>query len=158
MVSNLKEEFEIIAPVSGRVMDLSEVPNDIFSKKLAGDGVAIDPSDSVIVAPTDGKLSLIFDSNHAFIMKLDNKIEIVVHIGIDTVELCGYGFERIAKQGQTVKKGDPVIKIDRKAINEKGYSLITPVVIANDELLKNIEYNVDFNACAGKDTIIKCKI
>lgn len=157
-MNNSKEEYEIIAPVSGRVMDLSKVPNDIFSQKLAGDGVAIEPSDDLIVAPTDGKLSLIFNSNHAFIMKLDNKIEIVVHIGIDTVKLCGYGFERIAKQGQTVKKGDPVIKIDRKAITEKGYSLITPVVIANDELLKNIKYNVEFNANAGKDIIIKYKI
>lgn len=157
MFGILKKEFELIAPIDGMVIPLSEVKDPVFAEKMAGDGVAVDPSGDIIKAPASGKLSLVFRTNHALGMILPNGIELLVHIGIDTVQLDGKGFERLVEEGTDVKVGDPLIKIDKKFIESKGYSLVTPVLITNTSILKDIEYKTGFNAVSGKDVILNYK-
>lgn len=157
MFSLFKKEYIIIAPISGEVLDLSKAPDPVFSQKLAGDGVLINPSDSLIVAPADGVLSMIFKTNHAFGIKLENGIEILVHIGIDTVKLNGQGFERIAAEGSAVKSGEPVMRIDRKFITESGFSLMTPVLITNPDEISAMNFLIDCKVTAGCDAIIRYK-
>ncbi|PIH05373.1 PTS sugar transporter subunit IIA [Clostridium combesii] len=154
MFGFFNREHKILAPVAGRVLGLSEVPDEVFASKLAGDGVAIDCEDDIIVAPADGIISLIFKTNHAFGIILKDGTELLVHIGIDTVKLEGKGFERLSKEGDKVKAGNPIIKIDREFIKSQGYSLITPVLITNPDNVKNIEYKTGFNAKSGKDILI----
>lgn len=155
MLNFFKKNYEIIAPVSGKVLDLSEVPDEIFSQKIAGDGAAIDVTGNLIMAPADGELTLVFKTCHAFAVTLDNGVEILVHIGIDTVELKGEGFKLLVEQGRRVKKGEPIIKIDKEFIESKGYSLITPVLITNPDRVKDINCIVGLNVEAGKDSIYK---
>jgi glucose-specific phosphotransferase system IIA component len=157
MFGIFKKSLEIIAPISGKVIDLSEVPDKVFAEKMAGDGVGIDSTGDTVVAPVDGTVVLIFKTNHAFAMRLDNGIELLIHIGIDTVELEGVGFERLIEEGIKVKMGEPVIKIDRSFITQKGYSLVTPVLITNPDKLKEIKYNTNLTADAGKQTVITYK-
>lgn len=145
MFKFLSKNNELKAPVAGKVIDLKEVPDDVFSGKMIGDGAAIDTTGDIIVSPADGKLSLVFKTNHAFALHLKNGAEILVHIGLDTVELKGEGFTRLAEEGTYVKAGEPIIKIDREFIASKGYSLITPVLITNPDII------VQLDVCTGKE-------
>jgi len=154
----LKKDCEITAPVSGKVLDLSEVPDQVFAQKLVGDGAAIDGIGDIITAPADGELTLIFKTCHAFALTLNNGVELLVHIGIDTVNLQGEGFNALVKQGKKVKKGDPIIKIDRDFIKAKGYSLITPVLITNPAIISDIKCNIGQEVKAGKDIIYRYNI
>ena len=100
-----------------------------------GDGVAIRPTGNKIVAPVDGVIGKIFETNHAFSMESKEGVELFVHFGIDTVELKGEGFTRIAQEGQSVKRGDTVIEFDLPLLESKAKSVLTPVVISNmDEI------------------------
>ena len=102
------QEFngKVFAPISGKLLPLSEVPDEVFAQKMIGDGVAIEPSESgVMLAPADGKLEKIFETNHAFSIVTPSGLEIFVHFGMDTVKLEGKGFERLVNEGDVVKKG-----------------------------------------------------
>lgn len=150
------KEVKIMAPVSGRCVDLSHVPDEIFSQKMIGDGVAIIPSDGLFVAPADGELTMLFPTGHAYGMKVGQHIEILVHIGIDTVELNGEGFELLAEQGQQVKAGTPIIRVDLNFLKQKGYEIITPVIVtspspADDE--SNIKAVCDRDITAKNDLL-----
>lgn len=158
MMGLFRKTYSLVAPVTGRTIDLSSVPDDVFAQRLAGDGVAIESTGDTIVAPADGVLTLIFRTNHAFGITLDNGAEVLVHIGIDTVELEGKGFERIAHEGDYVKAGDPIIKLDRNTIEAEGRSLITPVLITNVNSIDNLNPIVNTEVTAGKDKIITYNI
>ena len=106
MFGLFKKELKLIAPATGKTIDLSQVPDQVFAEKMAGDGVAIEVTGDTIVAPADGELSLVFKTNHAFAMTLSNGIELLVHVGIDTVSLEGEGFET---NPDMVKDMKPVI-------------------------------------------------
>ena len=149
------ESLNFVTPVNGKVIELSEVPDPVFAQKMAGDGVAIDTTGDIIVAPCDGELSLIFKTKHAFAMTLDNGIEILVHIGIETVSLKGEGFKQLIEQGTKVKAGTPIIKIDRNFIKSKGLSLITPVLITNPDSVKSIDKKINMDAIAGETIIME---
>lgn len=146
---------KLVAPVNGKVIDLSEVPDPVFAQKMAGDGVGILANGDTVVAPADGEISLIFKTKHAFAMTLENGIELLVHIGIETVSLNGEGFEQLIEQGTKVKAGTPVIKIDRAFIESKGLSLATPVLITNPDNTKSIEAKTGIDAVAGETTVIE---
>lgn len=153
-----KTDLKLVAPATGQALDLSKVPDPVFAQKMAGDGVAIDITGDTIVAPADGTLSLVFKTKHAFAMTLDNGIELLVHIGIDTVSLNGEGFEQLASEGAVIKAGTPIIKINRDFILEKGFSLITPVLITNPDVVSDLIISTDKNVTAAEDEIIVCKL
>ena len=158
MFKFFKKEYALIAPISGKIIDLGQVPDEVFAQKMTGDGVAIESTGDIIVAPADGTLTLIFRTNHAFSMKLANGVDIIIHIGIDTVGLQGEGFERIATEGTKVKAGDPIIKIDREFILSKGLNLITPVLITNMDKISSLTLPENASVEYGKDTILTYKI
>lgn len=123
---------EIVAPFSGRILPIEEVPDEVFAQKMVGDGIAIEPAASgVMLAPADGRVEKIFDTNHAFSIVTAAGIEIFVHFGMDTVKLEGKGFERLVNEGDTVKAGTPLIKFDYEFLKENAKSVITPVIISN---------------------------
>ena len=123
-----KEEFKIVVPVDGMLIPLNEVPDQMFSQKLMGDGFAVIPEGNIIVAPLSGVAESVFPTGHAVGIKTKDGIECIVHIGLDTVELNGEGFKPLIKQGTKIKAGDPMIEIDRELISSKGYSVTTMVV------------------------------
>jgi PTS system D-glucosamine-specific IIA component/PTS system glucose-specific IIA component len=154
MFEFLKKDLKVLAPVEGTTIDLSNVPDEVFAKKMAGDGLAIESTGNVFVAPADGELSLVFKTNHAFAMEIAGEVELLVHIGIDTVSLNGEGFERLVEPGVKVKAGTPIIKIDRDFIESKGFSLITPILITNPDVIKEMNPIINKRVDAGIDTVL----
>lgn len=148
----------LIAPASGKAIPLSEVPDPVFSEKLAGDGMAIIVEGDTIVAPADGEVTLIFKTKHAFAMTLENGLEILVHIGLETVSLEGEGFEQLVEQGTKVKAGTPLMKINREFILSKNLSLTTPVLITNVDITKSITAVESGNVVAGENEVIKFEV
>jgi PTS system D-glucosamine-specific IIA component/PTS system glucose-specific IIA component len=147
--------FKLVAPVTGKLLSLTDVPDPVFAQKMAGDGVAVMPEDDVIVAPADGELTLVFDTKHAFAMTLDNGIELLVHIGLETVTLKGKGFEQLIQSGIKIKAGTPIMKVDREYIKSKGFSLITPILITNTDNTKSIVSVKNANVVAGETIILE---
>ncbi|MCW9718204.1 PTS glucose transporter subunit IIA [Avibacterium sp. 21-599] len=137
--SNKTVEVEIYAPLSGDIVNIEDVPDVVFSEKIVGDGIAIRPTGNKLVAPVDGVVGKIFETNHAFSMESTDGVELFVHFGIDTVELKGEGFRRIAEEGQTVKRGDTIIELDLELLEAKAKSVLTPVVISNMDEVSHIE-------------------
>lgn len=148
--------IEIVAPLSGVIMSIENVPDVVFAEKIVGDGVAIKPAGNKMVAPVDGVIGKIFETNHAFSIESDSGIELFIHFGIDTVELKGQGFQRIAEEGQRVQKGETVIEFDLPLLEEKAKSTLTPVVISNmDEIKELVKLSGSVNV--GETPIILIK-
>lgn len=130
-----KKEKEIddklYSPVSGEMISIEDVPDKVFNSKMMGDGVGFRYDDAEVVAPCDGTLTMIANTKHAFGITMENGAEVLIHIGLDTVEFQGEGFEILTPQGSKVKKGTPIIRIDHDFMKEKGVDLTTPLVITN---------------------------
>ncbi|WP_343154822.1 PTS glucose transporter subunit IIA [Buchnera aphidicola (Pseudoregma panicola)] len=133
------KQTEIFAPLSGEIINIEKVPDIVFSDKIVGDGIAIQPTGNSIVSPVNGKISKIFNTLHAFSIKSDEGIELFVHFGIDTIKLKGKGFEKFANENQKVKIGDLIITFDLPMLKKNAKSVITPVVISNMEKIKKIK-------------------
>lgn len=121
-------KIAVLAPVDGMIVALESVPDEVFAQKLAGDGVALDPVSGVVVAPIAGTLVKLFPGGHAFGIATPEGIELIVHLGLDTVELNGEGFENIATEGQHVEVGTPIVRFDRATIERAGKVMLSPVV------------------------------
>jgi len=121
----------LVSPVTGDIVALDQVPDEAFASKAVGDGVAIRPTDKIVVAPASGTVVKIFNTNHAFCLETTSGAEIVVHMGIDTVALNGQGFTRLVEEGATVTAGQPVLELDLDYLNAHARSMISPVVVSN---------------------------
>ncbi|MFS0904052.1 glucose-specific PTS transporter subunit IIBC [Priestia aryabhattai] len=122
---------DIVSPIEGELVPLSEVPDQVFSQKLMGDGFAIIPKTGTVVAPVDGKIVNLFPTKHALGIESTTGREVLIHVGIDTVNLKGEGFEALVAQGDEVKKGQPLLKIDLDFVKENAPSTITPIIFTN---------------------------
>ena len=134
---------EVKSPVDGQLIAIEEVDDEVFSQKMAGDGVAILPVGNIFVAPIDGVISKIFSTNHAFSVKSKQDLEVLVHIGLETVALKGEGFERLANEGDEVKAGDPIIKADLVYIKANAKDIITPILITDESKYSEIDKNTN---------------
>lgn len=144
----------LTAFVSGTVIPMEEVPDPVFSTKRLGDGAAIYPSEGQIMAPADGVISVVMDdSKHVIGMTLSNGIEVLIHVGLDTVALNGEGFTLCTKAGAKVKGGDILLKFDRKMIEERGYSDLVVFVITDLKGHESPKYLTGMDAVAGKTVI-----
>ncbi len=130
---------EVTSPTTGKVVKLSDVKDETFAQGILGDGIAVLPSKGGFVAPIDGVLESFFPTGHAFSITGDNGVELLVHIGFDTVELKGKYFTPHATQGQKVKQGDLLVEADLEKIVEAGYDITTPVIVLNGDSFKGIE-------------------
>ena len=131
--SDKKVIATLVSPVSGEVVALDTVPDEAFASKAVGEGLAIKPTDKRVVAPIAGTIVKIFTTNHAFCLETDNGVEIVVHMGLDTVALGGKGFTRLVEEGATVVAGQPVLEMDLEFLNANARSMISPVVVSNSD-------------------------
>jgi PTS system glucose-specific IIA component len=155
MFGFFNKKSSVCAPFDGQVIKLEEVPDEAFAKKIVGDGLAIMPESNKLIAPFDGKIEQIFDTKHAFILKSSDGLQILIHVGINTVKLNGEGFDVKIPEKQELKQGDIVAEINFDLILEKKYSICTPIIFMNLD-----EFKVDFKfgrVQAGKDIIATYK-
>jgi sugar PTS system EIIA component len=125
------DQDPMLVPLKGKVVNLEAVPDPVFAEKMMGDGFAIDPADGTIVSPIDGEVITIFPTKHAISLKSKQGREILIHVGLETVQLNGDGFTPLVMDGQKIKKGQELLKVDFEAIKEKVPSILTPVVFTN---------------------------
>lgn len=133
----LGQQMMVYAPLNGKIIELSEVGDGVFSEQLLGKGFAVIPTEGKVVAPFDCTVEAVFDTKHAVNLK-SGKAELMIHIGLDTVALNGKGFDIKVKEGDVLKKGDLIGLFDMKAIQKAGYRVVTPVIVANTDEWKNI--------------------
>jgi len=147
----------LLAPVSGDVVALDAVPDEAFASKAVGDGLAIKPSDKWVVAPIAGTLVKIFNTNHAFCLETDNGVEIVVHMGLDTVALEGKGFTRLVEEGASVAAGQPVLEMDLDFLNANARSMVSPVVVSNSDDFAGLTLLASGKVVAGETPLYQVK-
>ena len=128
----------LAAPVAGKIVPLAKVEDEIFSSEMLGKGIAILPEENIVKSPVKGEIVTIFDTQHAIGLKTDDDVEVLIHIGIDTVNLKGQHFKALAKVGDRVEVGTPIMEVDFAAVKEAGYDIITPVIVTNSAAFKNI--------------------
>jgi len=144
----------IKAPVTGTLIPLEKVPDEAFSKKMLGDGIAIQAEDGLVVSPVKGRVIHIFPTNHAVGILSCEGLEILIHLGIDTVELKGIGFTRLIQPEAPVEPGTPLIRMDLDIIKSNHRSLISPIIITNGEKVRELH---QMSGCvkAAQDNILK---
>ena len=150
------QEVVLTAPLNGTVVALEDVPDPVFSSGAVGKGAGIEPSDGAsikVVAPADGSVVVAPSSGHAYGLALDNGLEILIHVGIDTVNLEGKGFDVKVGKGDRVKAGQTLVVVDRAVIEEAGYKLVTPVLVTNYMNFAEVEVIADGSIKAGTDLI-----
>ncbi len=151
------KEIEIIAPMTGKAINIREVPDPVFAEKMLGEGVAIEPTDGLVLSPCKGKVVQIFPTNHAVGIEVKAGIDLLVHLGIDTVELNGKGFERLVEEGQEVEVGTPLIKMDIDLVAREGKSTVTPIIVTTMDQIQKIDITKGA-VRAGKDVLMEIKI
>lgn len=146
----------LYAFAEGMTVDLSEVNDEVFSQKMMGEGIAIKPSDNKIYSPCDGIVAVIMkESKHAVCIRTEEGVELLIHVGIDTVTLNGEGFELHCEEGKTVKKGELLLSFDRKLIAQKGLEDTTMLVITELNNHKIVGFNTGVKVKAGEDTLLE---
>ena len=151
-----ESSMEILSPANGDLLDLSEVPDEVFYQKLMGEGFAVESADGDIYAPVSGEIGMIFPTKHAIIIATEDGIEVLIHMGIDTVKMDGRGFELFCEMGQKVKAGDKLAHMDKAVFQAEGYPTVTPVIFTNLDASKKIDI-VEGQVKAGDKDRIVCK-
>ncbi|MGD6781658.1 glucose-specific PTS transporter subunit IIBC [Sutcliffiella horikoshii] len=131
VVTSTSAEFDVVMPMTGKLLPITEVPDKIFSQKMMGDGFAIEPTDGKVVSPVAGKIVNLFPTKHAIGIETADGREVLVHVGIDTVNLKGKGFESLVEQGDTVEQGQALLNVDLRIVSEEATSIITPIIFTN---------------------------
>ncbi|KPG68469.1 beta-glucoside-specific PTS transporter subunit IIABC [Enterococcus sp. RIT-PI-f] len=128
-----KKTIELISPIKGKTLSLDQIEDEAFSSLVMGKGVAIDPAEGILVAPFDGKVTMLFKTKHALGIKSDEGVEILIHVGLDTVKLEGKYFETFVSENDRITKGQTLVSFDKSKINTAGYSCITPIIVTNSQ-------------------------
>lgn len=149
-----KKEQVLMSVLTGKIIPIEEVPDDVFSQKIMGEGVGIEPESETVVAPADGSVSVVMeDSGHACGLVLENGMEILIHVGIDTVDMNGEGFELFVKEGDTVRCGDPLIRFSKEKIKKAGHPATTVFIVTDEGNASNIRFLSNLQAEAGETVI-----
>jgi PTS system N-acetylglucosamine-specific IIC component len=147
----------LLAPVSGEIVPIEQVPDEAFASKAVGDGLAIKPTGKTVVAPVAGTLVKIFNTSHAFCLETADGVEIVVHMGLDTVALGGKGFSRLVEEGATVSAGQPVLEMDLDFLNANARSMISPVVVSNIDDFAGVTLLATGTVVAGESKLYEIR-
>lgn len=129
---------KLYAPLRGEAVLLENIEDPMFAQKILGDGIAIEPSEGKVYSPADGTVSMIADTKHAIGINTQDGLELLIHIGMDTVALKGEGYTPKVEAGASVKKGDLLMEFDMDFIKEKGYSCVTPMIVTNMDDIKGV--------------------
>ncbi len=140
----------LVSPLKGKVVKLSEVKDEAFSSGALGNGAAIEPEEGVLYAPADGTISALFPTGHAIGITTETGLELLIHVGMDTVQLGGKGFHTFVEAGDSVKQGQKLLEFDIKLISEAGYSLVTPVLVTNSDDFAKVEMTETEGVQAGE--------
>jgi PTS system glucose-specific IIA component len=151
-------EEQILASVDGQFVAIEEVPDPTFAQKMMGDGVAIQPTNGNVVAPIEGEVIQVFPTKHAVGLRGRSGMELLIHIGLETVSMNGEGFQAHVKAGDKVKPGQPLITFDLDLVNEKAVSSIIPMVITNMERVDSFEKASVTDLKAGETTLALVKL
>lgn len=156
MVFNIfkKKAMNIVAPLNGTIIPIEEVPDPVFSQKMMGDGIAIEPKDGHLYAPFSGEIIMVSPTKHAIALRSDCGVEVLIHIGLETVTLNGEGFQSFVKAGEQVKTGQLLIEVDWALLNERVESVITPIIVTKCD--KEIEHGNRGICVQGETVILKC--
>src|SRR5438477_10934956 len=146
-------KIKLLAPLSSQVWPLERVPDPVFAQKMVGDGLSIDPVDAVLVAPCDGEVTMVHAAGHAVTLRAPEGIELLMHVGIDTVTLKGEGFHPRVKPGDRVRAGAPLIEFDLDFLATHAKSVLTQIVVTNSERVTSWE-RASGHVCAGSDTTL----
>ena len=133
-------EETIASPLTGQVVNISQVNDEVFSQNIMGQGIAVMPEDDYVYAPFDGVVKVLFPTKHAIGLESNNGIELMIHVGLETVELDGELFETFVSEGDSIKKGDRLIKFNREGISQKGYEIITPIIVTNSDQFERFNF------------------
>ncbi|WP_071920491.1 N-acetylglucosamine-specific PTS transporter subunit IIBC [Kosakonia radicincitans] len=156
-VPNATVIAELVSPVTGELVALDQVPDEAFASKAVGDGVAVKPTESIVVSPAAGTIVKIFNTNHAFCLETEKGAEIVVHMGIDTVALGGQGFTRLVEEGAEVVAGQPILEMDLAYLNANARSMISPVVVSNIDDFSGLVIKAQGQLVAGQTPLYEIK-
>ncbi|HAX72591.1 MAG TPA: PTS glucose transporter subunit IIA [Firmicutes bacterium] len=146
----------VVAPINGKLLPITEVPDPVFSQKMMGDGFAIEPTDGKVYSPVNGKVLNVFPTKHAVALQSNDGLEILIHFGMDTVTLKGEGFTAHVGEGDTVSANDLLLSVDLEAVRPKVPSLMTPVVFTNLNE-KTIELKKTGDVTHGEANILEIK-
>lgn len=149
-----KKEEVLVAPLTGNVVNMEEVPDPVFSQLMMGDGVAIEPTEGKVVSPVNGEVIQFFHTKHAIGLLSETGLEVLIHVGLDTVNLQGEGFEGHVQVGDQVKAGQLLISFDLDLIKEKAKSTMTPIVITNGDAVESLKKMTGQAVEKGRQTVI----
>ncbi len=149
---NWKKKEKFVSPMTGILHPIEEVPDPVFSDKIMGDGFAVELTEGVVKAPVSGTIAAAFPTGHAFGIQTKEGMEVLIHIGIETVKLEGQGFQVMVKAGDTVKQGDVLVKVDVDYIKSQDKSLYSPVIFTGGQSIKLMKTG---NVNAGDEGIIQ---
>ena len=145
------------SPVVGRCFDISEIPDEVFSTKMLGNGIGFESTEGVLYAPVAGEILQVFPTKHALILKSKEGIEILLHIGVDTVNMNGEGFETYVEKAQQVKAGDKLLAFNNDLIKAKAKSNLSVLVVTDNEIMESVEFNLGNVDKNNEVIIIKLK-
>lgn len=146
-------KYKIVSPVAGTTVALKDVNDPTFAQEMIGKGIAISPTEGTIVSPVTGSVSMVFPTGHAIGLKSEDGVEVLIHIGINTVNMNGEGFQAHVKQDDHVKVGDALITVDLDAIKKAGYDTIIPIIITNTPDYSSIEGDAGKSVQAGDEIL-----
>lgn len=146
-------QFRLASPLKGRILPLSEAPDETFAQKILGDGFVVEPVDGKVISPVEGTVMQIFRTGHAVGLQTAQGLEILIHIGIDTVKMNGKGFKALVQNGQTVKKGDLLIEFDLNEVRGNAKSTLSPVVITNMDQVSSLVLKNQGSVNAGDEVL-----
>ncbi|MEE9753855.1 PTS glucose transporter subunit IIA [Listeria seeligeri] len=151
-----KKVLSLLAPINGTCISLSEVPDEVFSSKMMGDGVAIKPTSNKLFAPTDGKVTFIAETKHAIGFVTTDGQELLIHVGLDTVSLNGEGFSLSVEVNQEVRAGEQLLSFNQTFIEDNQLNLITPIILLENKNLNLEQLTIGTDVIAGETIIINC--
>lgn len=151
-----KKEIALSAVCAGEAMPLSEMPDEAFSTGILGVGYAIEPSDGQFYAPATGRIENVAESKHAYTLTTDDGLDILIHIGVDTVKIGGEGFTSDVKEGARVHAGEPLAYADLSLIRSRGLPTVTAVLVANPERIEHVGFQ--YGAVSQRDSVMRFRL
>lgn len=148
-----KSNYIAKAYESGKVIAMKDVDDPTFAKEILGPGIAIEPTEGILCSPVNGVVSLVADTGHAVSITCENGAEVLMHIGIDTVELNGEGYTPCVKGGDKVSVGDKLVEFDLEGISKKGYKMTTPLIVCNSDTFPNVKALAEGNVNMGDELL-----
>ncbi|MDM8533754.1 PTS glucose transporter subunit IIA [Clostridiaceae bacterium HSG29] len=134
-----KKKIILKMPINGKLINITEVPDAVFSQKMLGDGFAIEPSEGIVYSPINGKVIQKFPTNHALGLETEEGLEILIHFGLDTVELKGEGFKNLVEVGDVITAGQALLEVDLEFLKENNKPSVTPIIFTNFDKIKKFD-------------------